>query len=753
MLKKRLTALIGVILLNLMAASSIAVMPPAPGIEMPPEVKEAQKRFSQYYGGSGIAKRLQRIKQDKKLLIKAGLPISSRTTNVEIPVLMGNYSDVAHTYVPSDFNEHLFGYNPTGSMSDYYDEVSYGQFQLSGTVYGPYTAEETQYFYAYNYGVSSYYPRNSGGFLWSLLEASDADIDFSQFDNDGPDGVPNSGDDDGVVDGITVIFPDGAAEGGDDNNIWSHQWLLSNAAGSMFVTDDPRAGGGFISVERYFVTGAEKGDGTTDVIMQIGVFCHEYGHVLGLPDLYDTDNSSYGVGTWCLMAVGSWGATYHSPDADHRPTHFCAWCKEQLGFITPIDVIGTETIQIPPVENDPNIYRLWDDTFQGERYFLIENRRAIGFDADILGEGLVIWHCNNDVSFSNADDNWRIVDIEEADGLDQIHNRMNVMDPGDPFPGAINITSFNDITYPGATDVFGNPTGVSVEDIAYGPDLDVTATLTQRELLGYTITHHPGYSGSVYKWLHGLFQTTYGALDFTAPAEGILVGVQIGVFAVIPQPYSIRIFNGMVDNSPEGLISTTSGTLPQFYRFGYHEIPLSSVYGLTPGETFLVDMAWGGQYSEFIPYVYYGPYTGDSYFSENGIDYLPQTDKDFAIRARVQYCYDSDGDGYSDAESDPIRCGELDNCPDVFNPDQDDSNFNGIGDACDFICGDANDDDLVNILDIVYIINFKYKEGPAPVRPAYADVNSDELINILDIVYLINFKYKDGADPFCTISK
>jgi len=66
-----------------------------------------------------------------------------------------------------------------------------------------------------------------------------------------------------------------------------------------------------------------------------------------------------------------------------------------------------------------------------------------------------------------------------------------------------------------------------------------------------------------------------------------------------------------------------------------------------------------------------------------------------------------------------------------------------------FTCGDVNGDELVNILDVVYLINYKYKEGPAPDPLESADVNSDELVNILDVVYLINYKYKDGPEPDC----
>ena len=75
----------------------------------------------------------------------------------------------------------------------------------------------------------------------------------------------------------------------------------------------------------------------------------------------------------------------------------------------------------------------------------------------------------------------------------------------------------------------------------------------------------------------------------------------------------------------------------------------------------------------------------------------------------------------------------------------------GVNIACmDAICGDVNGDDLVNILDIVFLINYKYKDGPAPEYLNAADVNGDTLVNILDIVYLINYKYKNGPGPICS---
>ena len=101
---------------------------------------------------------------------------------------------------------------------------------------------------------------------------------------------------------------------------------------------------------------------------------------------------------------------------------------------------------------------------------------------------------------------------------------------------------------------------------------------------------------------------------------------------------------------------------------------------------------------------------------------------------------DTDGDGVEDA---------CDNCPDDYNPGQEDSNGNDVGDVCDYICGDGDGDRVINILDIVFLINYIYKSGTAPEPLESVDVNSDLQINILDVVYLINFIYKSGAEPVC----
>ena len=103
---------------------------------------------------------------------------------------------------------------------------------------------------------------------------------------------------------------------------------------------------------------------------------------------------------------------------------------------------------------------------------------------------------------------------------------------------------------------------------------------------------------------------------------------------------------------------------------------------------------------------------------------------------------DADADGVGDV---------CDNCENVYNPGQEDANSNGVGDACDWVCGDVTGDDAVNLLDILFLISYKYDTPPGdpPVVMEAGDVNSDHAINLLDILILISYKYDTppGDDP------
>jgi CubicO group peptidase (beta-lactamase class C family) len=124
------------------------------------------------------------------------------------------------------------------------------------------------------------------------------------------------------------------------------------------------------------------------------------------------------------------------------------------------------------------------------------------------------------------------------------------------------------------------------------------------------------------------------------------------------------------------------------------------------------------------------------------------SDVDSIIAGYDNCCQDYNPD---QADTDDDGVGDVcDNCPNVSNPGQEDVDpANGVGDACEYTCGDANDDEAVNMLDILYLINYLYKAGPAPDPTEAADVNGDVAINMLDILYLVSYLYKSGAEPVC----
>jgi hypothetical protein len=100
---------------------------------------------------------------------------------------------------------------------------------------------------------------------------------------------------------------------------------------------------------------------------------------------------------------------------------------------------------------------------------------------------------------------------------------------------------------------------------------------------------------------------------------------------------------------------------------------------------------------------------------------------------------DNDDDGVGNA---------CDNCPNTYNPDQFDSDYDGYGDVCDeVLCGDANNDGLVNITDAVYVIQYIFNGGPGPVPYEAGDANCDGLTNVTDAVYLIQYIFNEGPEP------
>nr|MBN2278467.1 thrombospondin type 3 repeat-containing protein [candidate division Zixibacteria bacterium] len=150
---------------------------------------------------------------------------------------------------------------------------------------------------------------------------------------------------------------------------------------------------------------------------------------------------------------------------------------------------------------------------------------------------------------------------------------------------------------------------------------------------------------------------------------------------------------------------------------------------------------------------YYGP-TGISVTVDSIIgdrlyaDIMVDRDDD-GIHDQADNCPEISNPDQQDRDGDEI--GDIcDNCPSYSNPDQIDSDGDGTGDACEYICGDVNGSDQVNILDVTFLIAYLYRDGPPPAMVEAGDADGNGAINILDMTYLINYLYRNGPEPVCS---
>jgi len=169
-----------------------------------------------------------------------------------------------------------------------------------------------------------------------------------------------------------------------------------------------------------------------------GVLCHEFGHLLGLPELYAPgDHPQEGVGVWDLMGEGTWlGQGEH-------PAQLSAWSKLQLGWVDVETIEATSVgVTLPAIERTPRVLRIPAVADHPEEYYLLENRQRLGADGSLPGEGLLIWHVDDRVAgFRTAETDvaHQRLHLVEADGrgdLDRGHAAGgNRGDGGDPWRG------------------------------------------------------------------------------------------------------------------------------------------------------------------------------------------------------------------------------------------------------------------------------------------------------------------------------
>jgi M6 family metalloprotease-like protein len=435
------------------------------------------------------------------MAVGAQAPAAAAVTGtVRVPALLFSYHGVDSVSFMRDTAQYsalLFSSSPPGgnpfTLRTYYEQLSNNLLSMQGQVMGWVRLDNAEATYTGTPGTCSGNPtgtancngifssnaidRMQDGFRLALarVDTGVAGFDFGQFDNDGPDLLPNTADDDGYVDMIMFAHAtmDGACGGANNNHIWSHRFVLLNSTQTSFqdyVTNDPRFGGGLIRVSDYFATSALGGGTSCDEtqIMAIGTAAHEFGHGFGLPDLYDTRGPTEGIGRWGLMGSGN----YSSP---RSPARMEAWSLDELGWITlrQLTIGGTYTVGPVPTADTAFLIRPLGTNPRGE-YFLFENRQASLADTALIRNacqvwyqqqtpppcdgGLLVWHIDPTQIVSGVVNSGPIhgVKIEEADGARDLWcpgaspQACNRGDAGDPYPGTIGNTTFSLTTNPAA---------------------------------------------------------------------------------------------------------------------------------------------------------------------------------------------------------------------------------------------------------------------------------------------------------------
>lgn len=314
----------------------------------------------------------------------------------------------------------------TGSARDYFQYSSNGKFSPIFDVYGPVTLSQNRAYYGGNdRSGNDLHPAEMVSEGVRLL---DNEVNFSDYDIDG----------DGEVDNVYVIYA-GVGESDTDveESVWPHAHRLEYAGISNCHLDG-------VKINSYACSSELDWESRLN---GIGTLCHEFSHVLGLPDLYQTGSLPALEGAPGYFSVMSYG-TYN--DDGRTPPAYTAWERYVMGWLEPAELSATQDITLRCIDeegyNDSYIIRSPYDN----EYWILENRQPLGWDkplgaSGIDAHGMLVWHIDYDHrewvgnSLNNNPSHPR-VDIVEAHG-----NALNSPWLA-PFPGAANKTEWTDIT-------------------------------------------------------------------------------------------------------------------------------------------------------------------------------------------------------------------------------------------------------------------------------------------------------------------
>jgi len=273
-----------------------------------------------------------------------------------VVVILVEFTDIKHTESRGSIETRVFS-----RMDAYWKEVSFNSIQISGSSVGWYGLSYSMAHYGADGKVRDD-PNNDGrSDSWWLIrdavEKADPDVDFRQYNH-------------------VMVIHAGAGQESDKKKtdlIWSCRY-----SSLQILTNDG------IMIKNAAITPEYEINGDT-----LGVDSHEFGHDLGLPDLYDVDGDEDFVGYWCLMGRGSW----NGQPRGSSPAHPMAWCKARLGWLSTgkiKTVYSPETASIEPLDSITSKFQMLKIPITEDTYYLVEVRLKRGFDSWLPSEGVLI---------------------------------------------------------------------------------------------------------------------------------------------------------------------------------------------------------------------------------------------------------------------------------------------------------------------------------------------------------------------------
>ena len=306
-------------------------------------------------------------------------------------VILVNFSDVAFETEKAEMDSMLIGENYTrnysysykgktysvnskGSARQYFQDASNGQYNPQFDVIGPVTVSNNVSYYGKNdsYGNDMYADKMVSEAC--KLADTEFDVDFTQYDNDN----------DGYVDFVFVIYAGyGEADGGASTTIWPHSWNLLSA-GTQCKVDGKTVDLYACGNELDFYSKKHTG---------IGTFCHEFSHVLGLPDLYVTNTSSHTtMNEWDIMDYGPYN------NEGNTPPSFSAYERFFMGWLQPRLITEPENIQLNDLQTSNEAllisttdeHNLIGNNPDPTTFYIVENRQQKSWDEHLPGHGMML---------------------------------------------------------------------------------------------------------------------------------------------------------------------------------------------------------------------------------------------------------------------------------------------------------------------------------------------------------------------------